>query len=335
MNSNACIYCKRSLLEVEPSDSDIIPTFFGGHLKLKNAVCKKCNNDINSQVEIPIRDAFRFIRSGLDIKGRRRKDIKVPLEVKALGKTLITDLDLFQEKGIPPFSFEFKHEDGRKYIAILGERDYTDSMREEIERNTPNKPWKWREFSAMPEINASVLVLPFNLMKGEEGKRLAAKIAFERLCQKKGAQVLTDRLYDEIRKYVLFGKSTRTISCLIYNEKIMEKNLDLPFPNHAIVLSHDVRRNRVIGVISLFGLYYYLVLISTYLQVSSQWDDCVIVHPQDPNEYNLILHGAFEINIPDEAWHLNKEKLKLAREFAFEKFQRALKSVNCIVTKSY
>lgn len=334
MELSSCIYCKNDFTDIEPSDSDIIPTFLGGNLKLRNAVCKKCNNVINSEVEMPIRDNFRYIRSGLGIKGRRKKHINVQVEVEALGKKLGTDLDFFKKKGIPPFPFEFRNENGRKHLAILGDQKYVYRKRKEIESNTPNKKWEWREFSEMPEINASVLVLPFSLMNGEEGKRLAAKIAFERLCQKKGTKVLKDRIYDEIREYVLYGKITRTISCLTYNEKIMEKNLALPFPNHAIVLSHDVKRNRVIGVVSLFGLYYYLVLISTYLPVFSRWDDCIIVHPQELSEDEPFLHGTFDINIPNEAWHMDEKKLKMAREFAFEKFQTALKSVNCIVTEN-
>lgn len=329
MESMSCIYCKRPFDSAVPSKSDIIPDFLGNGLTLDNAVCKACNNQINSKVELPLRDHLQYLRSGLDLRGRRRKpiDLFVNVEIESLQKKMRVNYDKIKFRGLPPFMFT--EENGRKYYVVIGELSYIDEMKTKIAIKKPNIIW--HEANDMGNIKLTGSTLPIGVMYGELGKRLAAKIAFERLCQKKSSLVALDRIYDGIRNYVRYGTKSNILSTLIYNEKIMESNMNFPFPYHCIVLTNDLKRNRVVGVVSLFGLFYYLVLIAEYLLIRAPWDNCIIVDPQRSEEYELVIRGTQTVNIPDDAWIMSKSKLRSSGEFAFQKFKSALKSQTFVI----
>ena len=89
--------------------------------------------------------------------------------------------------------------------------------------------------------------------------------------------------------------------------------------HHTIILTHDIKHHRCVGIVSIFGLYYYLVLLSDYLIINAPWDDCIIVHPQIDQAYEPFLRGA-NINIPDEAWLVDDFKKELAGRYAHKKF---------------
>jgi hypothetical protein len=324
MESISCIYCKNPFNATQPSRSDVIPDFLGNGLILDNAVCKSCNNEINSKVELPLRDHFQFLRTGLDLQGRRGKPLNliVDVEVESLNKRMKANFDEIKGKGIPPF--KFTGEDGREYYAVIGEKSYIKEMKSDISSKKPNI--RWQEAHEKGEVTFTVKALPIDVMYGELGKRLAAKIAFERLCQKKANQVVLDKIYDEIRNYIITGSSRGTVATLIYNEQIMTKNMNFPFPYHSIVLTNDVRHNRIVGVVSLFGLYYYLVKLSDYLSIRVLWDNCIVVDPQESSEYEPLIRGSSSIRIPDEAWAMNEAKLKDAGEFALQKLKSTLES---------
>ena len=319
-----CIYCKKQMDFASTSKSDIIPDFFGNGLILENAVCKICNNDFNTQVEQKLRNYFQYLRSGLDLRGRRKKPVKLlaEIEVDSLGKKMKVDLDHINTKGIPPF--KFKGENGKEYYAVIGKKEYIKDKKREISDKKPKI--KWQESNSKGEVTLTIGTLPIEVMYGELGKRLAAKIAFERLCQKKSSLVVNDRVYDNIRNYVRYGKCKREVSTLIYNEQIMTVNMNFPFPYHCIVLTNDLKRNRLVGVVSIFGLYYYLVLISDYLSIRAPWDNCVTVDPQESNEYESSIRCTGTINIPDEAWVMTESKLPFVGKFAHKKLKSTLES---------
>ena len=99
---------------------------------------------------------------------------------------------------------------------------------------------------------------------------------------------------------------------------------------HSITLTHDTKHYRCVGVVSIFGLYYYLVLLSDYLTIDAPWDDCIIVHPKEDTAYEPLLRGA-NITIPDEAWIMDESKIEMAGKFAHEKFMYTLKYKTKIV----
>ena len=181
MQAGQCVYCKRSFEKIEVSKSDIIPDFFGNGLILENAVCKDCNNTFNTQVENPLRHHFQYLRRELYLEGRRGRPVKVDTEVEIdeVGKTVGTELDHFIEKGVRPFTFT--GEDGKEYYSVIGNNEYVEEMKDMLNQKKPNIEWKEREEFG---VRTTFVALPYEVMYSEKGKRLAAKIAFERLCQK-------------------------------------------------------------------------------------------------------------------------------------------------------
>lgn len=124
MKPNSCIYCKLPLDADSVSKSDVIPDFLGNGLILEEAVCKTCNNDFNVQVEQPLKDHLQYLRAGLDLRGRRRKPVRVlaGVEIEKLGKRMTVDLKHIEKKGIPPF--KFRGDDGRQHYAVIGKAEY-------------------------------------------------------------------------------------------------------------------------------------------------------------------------------------------------------------------
>ena len=113
----------------------------------------------------------------------------------------------------------------------------------------------------------------------------------------------------------------------------MRQNVTFPFPINSITLTNDMKYHRCIGVVSILGLYYYLVVLSKYLLIDAPWDDCIIVHPQTHCVCEPIMRGS-NINIPDDAWIMNDSKTELAGKFAYEKFMDALQ-YRVIVSNSH
>lgn len=325
-----CIYCKNPFGVTKPSKSDIIPYFLGNALTLDNAVCKACNNKINLEIEMPLRDHFQYLRKGLDIRGRHRNPLRLVagVEIEGLNKKMTVNYEKVKGRGLDPF--KFIGDDGREYYAAIGSQQYLTKIKKEISAKNPRV--KWHTVKGGGEVVFTVTALPTRTMYGHLGRRLAAKVAFERLCQIKSPLIALDGIYDDIRQFILTGVESRTISTLMYDEIIMKMNLrDLPFPCHCIVLSHDLKRNHIVGVVSLFGLYYYLVRIAEYLPIKALWDDIVTVDPQERTEYVPPLRGTLGIRIPAAAWIMNESKLKLAGEFAYQKFTTALESKAWII----
>ena len=315
-----CIYCKALIDNSSNSRSDIIPDFLGDGLILDNCVCKTCNNEFNSQVEQTLKNKFHFIRSGLNLKGRRGKPLKVigKIEINSLNKVMNVDVDSIRD-GIPPF----KHEgpDGNEYYVVIGNNGYLEAKKAEISKKKNNLDWKEIDKS---NIDFVVKILPTDVMLGPLGRRIAAKMAFERLCQKKSSSAVLDGIFDNVRNYIMHGKCNKIVSTMIYNKRIMDQNV-FRFPmHHTIILTHDIKNHRCVGIVSIFGLYYYLVLLSDYLIINAPWDDCIVVHPQTDKAYEPLLRGA-NINIPDEAWIMDESKIELAGKFAHEKFMHTLK----------
>ena len=233
-----CIYCKSPINNSSKSRSDIIPVFFGDGLILDNSVCKTCNNEFNSQVEQTLKSEFQFIRSGLNLKGRRKNPPKVigKIEINSLNKVMNNvEIDSIRD-GIPPF--KHKEPDGNEYYVVIGNNDYLEAKKAEICKKRHNVDWKEIDKS---NIDFVVKILPTDVMLGPLGRRLAAKMAFERLCQKKSSSAVLDSIFDNARNYIMHGTCDKIVSTMIYNERVMNQNV-FRFPmHHIIILTHDTK----------------------------------------------------------------------------------------------
>lgn len=313
-----CIYCKKSTPEVEPTLSHVIPDFLGGALELKDAVCKTCNNKINGEVEEPIKKPFAYLRSGLDLQGRRRRDIKIPAKVKILGVELETNLN--SDIRIPPF--EYQKSNGEKGLVIVGENEYVENEKKKIDSNQ-RKKWAWEEMEGTPHPEIFIEVLPFNVLIGKEGQRLAAKIAFERFCQMRSASSVLDNCYDQIREFIVADNAQGIFSNLFFDGKVMNRNFNIPFPWHGIVFMQ--RGYKLVSIVTLFGLFYFLIVLTTRMSILANWEECVLLHPQTKQESVPILRGSLQPTIPVSAFRVDNSVYKEAAQYALSKFDEALK----------
>ncbi|GBD96468.1 MAG TPA: HNH endonuclease [Nitrospirae bacterium] len=143
-----CIYCGKTAPEAAPSVSHLIPDFLGGVLELHNAVCIGCNTRVNREIEEPMRKPFAYLRSGLDLRGRRRREIKVPAKVRILGVELETCLS--SDIQIPPF--EYHKVNDEKGLVIIGKKDYVEEEKRKIDSN-PRKAGNGKRLKALLNLN--------------------------------------------------------------------------------------------------------------------------------------------------------------------------------------
>lgn len=312
-----CIYCKKSTPEVEPTLSHVIPDFLGGALELKDAVCKTCNNKINGDVEEPIKKPFAYLRSGLDLQGRRRRDIKVPAKVKILGVELETNLN--SDIRIPPF--EYQKSNGERGLVIVGENEYVENEKKKIDSNQ-RKKWAWEELEGTPHPEIFIEVLPFNVLLSNKGQRLAAKIAFERFCQLRSPSSLLESCYDQIREFIFADNAQSIFSNLFFDDKVMNRNFNIPFPWHGIFLMQ--REYKLISIVTLFGLFYFLVILTTRTQIVANWEECILSDSQSKKEIVPILRGSLHPTVPNSAFRIDNNTHKKASQYALDKFNRTL-----------
>jgi len=313
-----CIYCKKTLPEIKPSKSHVIPDFLGGVLELNNAVCIECNNRVNREIEKLMIKPFAYLRSGLDLRGRRRRDIKVSAEVKILGVKIKTKLSSGIQ--IPPF--EYQKPNGEKGLVIVGEKDYVEKEKRKIESNT-RKKWNWEEIEGVPEFEVLIKVLPLEVLRDNEGRKLAAKIAFERFCQMRSSTVLVDSCYDGIREFILTGNAGSIFSNLFFDDKVMNRNFNIPFPWHGIFFMQ--RRYKLISIVTLFGLFYFLTILTNRMPIFANWEECILIHPQTKQKIEPILRGSVFPTIPTTAFEINDDTYRKAARYALTKFDETLR----------
>ncbi|HDH12256.1 MAG TPA: hypothetical protein ENG83_08715 [Nitrospirae bacterium] len=159
---------------------------------------------------------------------------------------------------------------------------------------------------------------------------MAAKIAFERFCQMRSSTSLDDSCYDGIREFVLTGNTGSIFSNLFFDDKVMNCNFNIPFPWHGIFLMQ--KGYSLISVVTLFGLFYFLVILTTRARIDANWDECILIHPRTKQEIVPGLRGSLSSTIPDSAFKkVDNNTYKNAAEYAIDKLTKALNSAECVI----
>ena len=284
-----CIYCLRTNQNgATPSISHILPEFMGSSLKLKNSVCKECNDKINKETEMPFKNEFGWLSMMLGVKGKRGNPPAVKAKIVLLNKTF--DISLDKEgipKHIPPISI--KKGKGRDIIIISRTDEEVRNKKKQYARKHPNIQWHKYDKSIKPprvEIRYS-----YNFLCSISARRLAAKIAFETWCSERDSSVVLNNCYDDVRNFIL-GQSVQQPVCkLFYHMKTMEQNLNIPFPMHAVMLAADI--SKYLGaIVVLFGLFYYIVLLNRNHTIISSWDSLITIDPQTQEITKPKLRGS-------------------------------------------
>ena len=322
-----CIYCRRQPPQARPTEAHIVPEALGGSAVLLNAVCGGCNRRIARQIETPARNALAFFQSVWGIKGRSRRPRGVSAILKYAGNEKRIHLD---DRGEPPGVVVFvgKDEQRNTTYRLVGHPSEIRRQAEKISRRHPDLI----ELVRVPEEEGAGIefrIISDADLIGPILRRLAAKVAFERLAQLRSAAILLEREFDPIRQFILEGTENRQSLCgLLWDEEIIRRALPVDLPLHGICLIGHPADRRLGGFVILYGLFYYWVILSHKYTVLSPWDDTLLIHPQTGGILNLRLREYAQVaRIPwRRLLHANSSVLKVADSataYAIEKLTLA------------
>jgi len=271
--NNKCVYCLTASKSI--TQSHVIPDSLGGSVIIENAVCKKCNEQINKNVEMPIRDALSLIRGLLEIKSRKRKSPSV--KVISEFKDLRCAISLVHLGEIDKEILVFKKSDG-KQIACFGTKEKIEDFKHKYEAKHANVKWEEIELPDKLSIEAC---LDMSVLYSDAGLRLACKIAFELFIHTRGVDAVFDNGFDSLRKYVLSGKleEGEPLVSIVTSPAILNSLNNIPFGIHAIVFSPTTDRSFV-ALVGLFGIVYYKVIIQKFYPIITQMQPLYLLNPQ-------------------------------------------------------
>lgn len=297
-----CIYCRKSPPEVTPSVSHIIPDAFGQGPILNNAVCESCNHDFNQKVEQNLAGRFATLRNALALDGRRGKPsfkakvnfLNVENEVRLIGpKELETSLFVF--KGVTG-------DDGKKKIAFIGDAKSVQKAQEQFQKRHPNVIWEDVDPALIDKGLQFEFRIDFSVFVTPEVHRLAAKIAFETLTWKRGPDSVEGIEFDPIREFIRKGTQNGHPLCHITTDpKILMGLGNIPFGIHAIYFDWDINSHKIIAVISLFGLAFYKIILTSRTSVMANHQQLIVINPQIGAPYE----PAFFLSMVKPNLHLN------------------------------
>lgn len=328
-NNFKCIYCLRTTPDATPSKSHIIPDALGGMIILENAVCLECNSKFNKEVEMPIRDAVALVRQLLMIKTRRGKipsikaitrfkDLECEITVPTIGDVNISDINkdflVFKKKGV-------------KQIACFGVGDKVKEFQEKYEDR--HKKVKWEDVT-LPEKLEFESTLNFGEMCSERGMRLAAKIAFEWLCHKRGIDAVLNDDFNPLRNYILGIKNTEDIPVvsIVTNPNILSSLDNILFGIHAIIITPTTERAQV-ALVGLFGMVYFKVILQRYYSIITTEQPLTLINPQRNLLYEPVFKYKFMPIKAKDGDHFAKsaDAIKKIFERTFKKMNSDIKAM--------
>jgi hypothetical protein len=268
-----CIYCKRSAPEVEPSEAHVFPDSLGGTEYTTDTVCLECNGQINREVETPVIPYFSVFRSLHGVGGRRG----VPgVQATARVEGHEARITLGSE-GTPktPIVHATKSPDGRKLFFVYGTPEMRQEKMASIAKSDPDIKWKTEEYEVSVELVIDGPPL------GDPLRRLAAKVAFERFAQIRGAVIAADSDFDIIREFILSGVE-RQPCCGVTGDPVLWKRSSFGSirpPAHAAVIVFHQADPVVGGFVMFFGVFLYWIILSRRYQAMGSVDDLLIEWP--------------------------------------------------------
>lgn len=271
-----CIYCRKSEPDVAPSDAHIFPDAIGGVASSSQTVCVECNHIINRCVESPVVGRFTVLNLNWGIRGRRGDIRGVRGQIEFSGKTVPVT---FGEAGKPRHAGVLVENNGNGKITyyVVGAQEEVQKKCREIEARHGQTEWHEIDFDSQPKPNNvfRLDVKPASV----EMRRLAAKVAFERWAQTRGADLALQRQFDTVRDFVLSGKEAAVYSGLPVDDRMLCMFSGCCPPQHLVALfSHP--QSPVLGAIVFFyGIFYYWVILSARYDSMGPSDDVLVENP--------------------------------------------------------
>lgn len=276
-----CIYCKKSQPEVEPAASHIFPESLG-HGKEYPNVCKTCNGRINQEVEIPVKDGLRELRAFLGIRAKGRKSPRVKVDFSVMGHTKsVWVRDIFG----PP-DREMKFEKGKQTLLVGPPHRFETAKKTIDQRRT----MEW-ESEGVGVSATQGFTIDLSVLREKCALRLAAKIALETYASLRTLAVILDSEFDDIRNFVLCGQADEPLAFILVDQVVRE-GLRVPFPCHAVYIDGRCGSRFLVGVVGLFGLIQYEVVLSKRNLGLASYQRQEITFPHSHDTYEPIFRNC-------------------------------------------
>jgi hypothetical protein len=291
-----CLYCGRPEPDATPSRAHIFSDALGGVTHTSDTVCVECNGLTNRRFESEAAKRLACYRSVWGIEGRRGIP-RVRARVSIGNWSAPVRLD---ETGEPGLAVGVVNDPARgKMFHVAGPEAEVAKRIAEIEKGVPGV--KWREQESDVHV-----VIPVESDPGVlDLRRLAAKIALERLADLRGPEFVRVGDFDRARSLVLIGDEAAPIVVPVYDPAWMDAPGALSFrlPCHAVAL-FGMRDDSTLGAfVALFGVYHYWILLSRTYHPLADWDDLLQENPQTREVWCPTLRSAIgAIRLPWRRW---------------------------------
>lgn len=295
IQGSVCIYCDD---HDRDSESHVIPEGLGQGPTLKKGVGQSCNMRINREVEEPVIKELAPIRNFLELPQKHRDRAPMEIEVCFGDKSVITRAKYPADLLSKVFVFkDVTTESGvkRDIVFIGSDKTKIEEHKRKYEEKHKAKNLKAISFS---EINAE-LHYKCNFDLGVFGRseclRMVAKIALEWSSLRRNAASIKTPDYSDVVGYINTGQKPKYPAVsIVQDPHTLGAFRNIPFGPHIIYTSIDPRSQNVVMLVSLFGLFYYKVIISTRYRLVGRLAQLEAVHPQTGKVYvpNIVLGPA-------------------------------------------
>lgn len=280
-----CIYCNNP---DDLTDSHIIPECLGANLLLKDAVCHDCNSFLGRTIEAKICKDFRFYRFLAQIKTKKRKHPTTQADLEVLGKKVKISVGKGGlPKSIPPIIVE--EGPPRQYFVVAESPKKLKKYMKKFEKIGV----KFDSDEAIKQDVKLTFTADKRYISSDDYLRVVAKIAFERLCGTSPQRAFQSG-YDKVKQFVRHGQYQNSKPAqLIYEENLVKKILALPFPYHSILLF--AYGKLIASIVSIFGLFYYFILLNDNNRLLQEWADFIYFNPQTRESRVPILERDYSL----------------------------------------
>jgi hypothetical protein len=280
-----CIYCNSPN---NLTDSHIIPEGLGSKLKLPKSVCHECNAFIGRTIEAKICSDFSFYRFLAQIETKKGKDVTTPGDLEILGSKVTVQIG---EAGIPKFVPPIVVEQGppRKFLVLAESPEKLRKYMKQFEK----MGIQFETDQATPQDVKVTFTAEKRYISSHDYLRVMSKIAFEYLCYISPLRAFNTE-YAKIKGFIRYGQCTNGKPArLIFEDRLVNGILSLPFPFHGILL---FGYQKMIGsIISIFGIFYYFVLLNNDNPSLQDWVRFIYFIPQTKESRVPILQHDYSL----------------------------------------
>jgi hypothetical protein len=187
---------------------------------------------------------------------------------------------------------------GKRYHLTGPEEEVAERIRQ-IESSVPGMKWQEQD----REVR---VVVPVESDPGAlDLRRLAAKVALERLADLRGPEFVRERGFDRARAFVFTGEEPTPIAVPVYDPAWMDDSaaLSFPLPFHAVALFGMHHESTLGAFVALYGLYHYWILLAESYRALADWDDLLEENPQTRTVRSPTLRsGIGALRLPWRNW---------------------------------